>query len=343
MSYKVAAAQVAPAFLDLAGSVAIAERWIAEAGAAGVKLVVFPEAWLPGYPVWLDNAPAAAAWGSPDGKALYRRLFDNSPTLDCPEIAQICAAAKRAGVFVIMGMNEKDGRTLYNTLLYISEDGVITGKHRKLVPTYTERLIHGMGDGSTLTVVDSPTLGKVGGLVCWEHWMPLARQAMHGKHEVVHAAVWPTVSDLHQLGSRSYAFEGRTFVVAVGSVLRRAHLPPPGTFALLDAMPGDQFQSGGSAVIGPDGSYLAGPAGDEEGLVIAEVDPARCTEELMTLDVSGHYARPDVFHLHVDERERQLLTTTATATATAAAEAGTYGAHAAGVGRGQGPDLAPRL
>ncbi len=302
--HLVAAAQVAPAFLDLAGSLQIAEKWIAEAGRLGVRLVVFPETWLTGYPVWIDTAPEAALWDNADSKAVFRRLFENSPDARSGEITRLCAAAQKGRVNVVMGLNEKEGRTLYNSMFYISEDGEILGKHRKLVPTYTERMIWGRGDGSTLSVVDT-SIGRVGGLVCWEHWMPLARQALHAKDELVHAAVWPTVHDIHQVASRSYAFEGRTFVIAVGGILRREHLPPG--LPLLDKMPGNEWQSGGSAIIGPDGKYLAGPADNTEQLVTAEIDPGRVTEELMTFDVCGHYSRPDVFKLMVNEKVQKLV------------------------------------
>ncbi len=295
-TYKIAAAQVAPAFLDLDGCLKIAEEWIAEAGKQGVRLLVFPETWLPGYPIWIDTAPEAALWDHPPAKAVFRRLFENSPEIPSPATDRLCAAARKAGLTLIMGLNERHGRTLYNTMLYISERGELLGKHRKLVPTYTERTIWGRGDGSTLTAVDTP-LGRVGGLICWEHWMPLARQAMHEKGEVIHAAVWPTAHELHQVASRGYAFEGRCFVIAVGTVLRREHLPPD--LPLLHDMPGDQWMFGGSAIIGPDGKYIAGPADDTEQLLVAEIDPGRVAEELMTLDVCGHYARPDVFELVV--------------------------------------------
>jgi predicted amidohydrolase len=296
MMYKIAAAQLAPAYLDLEGCLQKAEHWIAEAGKQGVHLLVFPETWLPGYPVWIDTAPEAARWDYPPVKAVFRRLFENSPEIPSPATDRLCAAARQAGLTVIMGLNEREGGTLYNSMLYISGNGEILGKHRKLIPTYTERMIWGRGDGRTLTVVETP-LGKVGGLVCWEHWMPLARQAMHEKREVVHAAMWPTVSDIHLVASRSYAFEGRCFVVAVGTPLRRGDLPAG--FSLLDQMEGDQWMFGGSAIIGPNGKILAGPAGEDDTLVIAEIDPAQVAEELMTLDVTGHYARPDVFRLIV--------------------------------------------
>ena len=295
----IAAAQVAPSFLNLEGCLQIAEQWIADAGRQGVQLLVFPETWIPGYPIWIDTAPEAALWDHPPARAVFRRLFENSPRISSQAIARLGKAAKKARLTLIMGLNERDGNTLYNSMVYISDAGEVLGLHRKLVPTYTERMIWGRGDGSTLTVVETP-LGRVGGLVCWEHWMPLARQAMHEQRELIHAAVWPTVHDLHQVASRSYAFEGRTFVVAVGTVLRREHLPD--NLPLLDSMPGEQWMSGGSAIIGPDGKYLAGPADDTEQLLVAEIDPGRVAEELMTLDVCGHYSRPDVFRMEVNNR-----------------------------------------
>jgi predicted amidohydrolase len=302
--FAIAAAQAAPAFLDLEASLAIAEKWIADAGKQGIRLLVFPETWLPGYPIWIDTAPEAALWDSREAKAAFRRLYENSPAIRSDAVERLCVAARKARIVVVMGLNEKQGRSLYNSILYISDRGELLGVHRKLIPTYTERMIWGRGDGSTLTVVDT-SLGRVGGLVCWEHWMPLARQAIHEKEELVHAAVWPTVHELHQVASRSYAFEGRVFVVAAGSVLRREHLPTD--LPLMDKMPGDAWMFGGSAVIGPDGTYLAGPADDTEQFVAAEIDPGRVTEELMTLDVCGHYSRPDVFDFSVRKGKTDSL------------------------------------
>ncbi|NDJ74861.1 MAG: carbon-nitrogen hydrolase family protein [Chloroflexi bacterium] len=297
-TFLAAAAQVAPAYLDLDQSLAIAETWIQQAGARGVKLLVFPETWLPGYPFWLDDSPNMGLWDYAPTKAVFRRLFENSVEVPSPAIARLSTAARTAGVNVVMGINEREGGTLYNTIVYISDQGTVLGKHRKLIPTYTERLVWGRGDGSTLTVVDT-AVGRVGGLVCWEHWMPLARQAMHDQRELVHVAQWPTVKEMLLIASRAYAFEGRCYVIACGTVLGREHLPDD--LELLNALEGDgPWMKGGSAIIGPDGMLLAGPSGAQEELLVAEIDPGRVAEELMALDVCGHYARPDVFSLTVN-------------------------------------------
>ena len=296
-TFRVAAAQLAPVFLDLEASVAKACEWIAKAGADEVKVLVFPETWLPGYPVWLDNSPNAGLWDHAPAKEIYQRLVENSPEVPSPSVEQLCQAAKEAGVNVVMGLHERSGHTLYNSMLYISEAGEVQGVHRKLLPTYTERLVWGRGDGSSLIAVATP-VGRLGGLVCWEHWMPLARQAMHDQRELLHAAVWPSVRETHLLASRAYAFEGRCFVIAAASILRREDLPEG--LALLDEMQGEgPFQTGGSAIVAPNAEVIAGPIENEEQLVIAEIDPGQAIREQMTLDVSGHYSRPDVFRFEV--------------------------------------------
>lgn len=297
---KVAAAQLAPAYLDLEACLEIACQWIAEAGRQGISLLVFPETWLPGYPIWLDTSPEAALWDHPPTKLLFRRLYEHSPEIPSPAIHTLSTAAADANLTLVMGLNERSGGTLYNSMVYISPAGEVLGVHRKLIPTYTERMVWGQGDGSGLIAVDTP-MGPVGGLVCWEHWMPLTRQAMHEQGEIVHAAVWPSVKESHLIASRSYAFEGRSFVIAAGSILQREHLPKG--YAILDAMPGEgPWMTGGSTIIGPDAQILAGPLEKEEGLVVAEIDPGRVAEEKMTLDVCGHYSRPDVFNFSVNRK-----------------------------------------
>lgn len=304
--FVVAAVQDSPLFLNLEASVIKAGDLIRQAGRAGAKLVVFPETWLPGYPVWLDASPGAALWDHQPANDVFNLLFQNSPTIPGPAIEQLARAAKAVGSVVVMGMHERDGGTLYNTMLYIGADGQLLGKHRKLMPTYTERLVWGQGDGSTLSVVDTG-FGRLGGLICWEHWMPLARAAMHAKQELIHVAQWPSVKEIHQVASRHYAFEGRCFVVAAGTVLRRSELAGL-NLALLNEIPGESeelLMQGGSAIIAPNGDYLAGPLFNEPGIVTAEIQPHMAIEGRLTLDVNGHYARPDIFQLQVNEAPQQ--------------------------------------
>lgn len=292
------AVQRPPVFLDLNKSVDKASDLIAEAAQAGAELIVFPETWLPGYPIWLDVAPGAGLWDYEPATAVFRRLFQNSVEMGGTAVSRLQQAAKAANAIVVMGMNERDGGTLYNTILFIGADGAILGKHRKLMPTYTERLVWGQGDGSTLTVVDTP-LGRIGGLVCWEHWMPLARFDLHQKQELIHIAQWPTVKEILLVASRSYAFEGQCFVVAAGTVLQKQDLSHL-NLALFDEIPGGPetyLMRGGSAIIAPDGHILAGPAGEEPDFVTAQIEPQRAVDGRLTLDVTGHYARPDVFQL----------------------------------------------
>ncbi len=313
---RLALIQDPPVFLNLAESTGLACQLLEAAGTGAADLVVFPETWLPGYPVWLDDAPSAALWDHPPAKTLFRALRDNSPRVDGPEIDAIRAAAESAGTDVVIGIHEKDGNTLYNSMLFITDGGRNLAVHRKLVPTYTERLLWGRGDGSGLVTVETP-YGCLGGLVCWEHWMPLARAALHARRETIHVAQWPWVKEMHQVASRHYAFEGRCFVAASGSLLTRgevlAGLESLGSgYAaageVLEAMPGDDSRvllDAGSAVIGPDGAYVTEPAHGTADTVWAEIDLGRIEEELMTLDTDGHYSRPDVFTLTVDDRPRR--------------------------------------
>ncbi len=299
--FRAAAVQATPVFLDRAATVAKACALIARAGAEGARLIAFPEVWVAGYPVWLDHAPGAALWDHPPAKRAFARLVASAITVPGPETAQLGDAARAAGAYVVIGVHELGGGTVYCSLLYFGPDGALLGVHRKLLPTYQERLLWGQGDGTGLIVLDTP-LGRLGGLLCWEHWMPLARQALHERGETLHVAAWPWVHELHQVASRGYAFEGRAFVVAAGTVLRRRDLPDD--LELLRAIPGPPdawLQRGGSAIIGPDGTYLAGPIWEEETIVYAEIDPARAIEERLTLDVAGHYSRPDVFQFRVNQ------------------------------------------
>lgn len=298
--YKAAAVQAAPVFLDREATVEKACRLIAEAAAGGASLAVFPEAWVPGYPVW---ANAVSRWDYPPSKQVYRRLYQNAVDIPGPVTQRLGEAAGKAGICLAVGVHERaPGGTLYNTILFIGRDGRLLGKHRKLVPTYHERMVWGQGDGSTLEVFDT-ALGRLGGLICWEHWMPLARYALYARGEQVHASLWPTAGETFLLACRSMAFEGRLFVIVSCSYLTKGMLPADFELsAEMAAFPGVLCR-GGSAIIGPDGKYLAGPVYGEETILYADIDLARGLEEKQAMDVVGHYARPDVFTLRVNRGE----------------------------------------
>ncbi|MEO5818555.1 MAG: carbon-nitrogen hydrolase family protein [Gemmatimonadaceae bacterium] len=287
----------------------------AEAAAQGATLVVFPETWLPGYPIWLDVCRDIALWDHAPTKAVYRELAEQSVAVPSAATNALSKIARNNNVTLIIGISERVdegvGRgTLYNSILTFGPDGTLLNHHRKLMPTYTERMVWGAGDADGLHAVTANN-ARVGALVCWEHWMPLARQALHESGEDIHAALWPTVHEMHQVASRQYAFEGRCFVLAAGSLMRAADLPP-------DLEPHSTTKEfvirGGSAIIGPDGTYLAGPLFEEEAVLITTLDLARVREESMTLDVTGHYSRPELLSLHITRTGRTTSWTTPSAT-----------------------------
>lgn len=318
---KAAVIQQAPVFLNIEASLEKACALIEQAADHGADVIVFPETWLPGYPVWLDGSPQAALWDYFPAKALYRLLVDNSVTIPGKHLGKLLAIAQKTGAYLVMGAHEHLGGTLYNTMIYIGRDGREFQVHRKLMPTYTERMVWGRGDGSTLGVFPTE-YGHLGGLICWEHWMPLARAAMHAQYETIHVAQWPSVKELHQLASRHYAFEGQCFVIAAGSVLSRGEMiegfhslgrPDDGALELLEGIPGedeDLILTGGSAVIAPDSGYLEGPVFGEPCIVYAEIQPERIAEGHLVLDTDGHYSRPDVFHLEVNDQPQSNVTFT---------------------------------
>ncbi|MFI5246235.1 MAG: carbon-nitrogen hydrolase family protein [Gemmatimonadales bacterium] len=299
-------AEVAP---DLPSGIERTRSLAQEAARGGASLIVFPETWLPGYPAWLDVCRDVALWDHAPVKQAFARMAENSIVVDGGSGKALGAIAREVGATIVVGVTERveagAGRgTLYNSLLTFGSDGSLLNHHRKLVPTYTERMVWGPGDAEGLRAVETPS-GRVGGLICWEHWMPLARQAIHESGEDIHVAAWPTVHEMHQVASRQYAFEGRCFVLACGSLQRAGALPPE-----LELHPGrvtspDQWVlRGGSAIIAPDGSYVVGPVFEEHCILAAELDLARVREESMSLDVAGHYHRPDCLALVVARSRR---------------------------------------
>ena len=301
---KVAIVQAAPVFMNLEASLARAIEYMAEAAKNDAQLVVFGETWLPGYPAWLDYCPGVALWDHEPTKEVFAELRRNSLSVPSRAAGMMAQAAVDHHIVVVIGANERldqgpGNGTLYNSLLTFGSDGALLNHHRKLVPTYTERLVWGQGDGSGLKAVDT-SAGRIGGLICWEHWMPLARQVLHDSGEHLHIAVWPTVHEMHQVASRHYAFEGRCFVLAAGLLMKVRDLPAQlDVVTELSDQPDHLLLRGGSSIVGPDGRYIVEPVFDEERILFAELDLKAIDKERMTLDVSGHYQRADLFDLRV--------------------------------------------
>ncbi len=307
----IAIVQQPAAYLNLEKSLALAESYVQQAKAEGAGLVVFGETWFCGYPAWIDHLPSIALWDHPPTKEVYAQMLQNGIEVDGESGRFLAQLAQRYELLLVAGVNETvaDGYgngTIFNSLLFFDEKGKLINHHRKLMPTYTEKLLYGLGDGKGLKASDT-AVGRIGGLICWEHWMPLSRQALHLQNEHLHVAVWPAVKELHQLASRHYAFEGRCFVIAAGQVLKVKDLPP--FFSLpphLQETPDQYLLNGGSSVIGPDGAYLMEPQFDKEELLFVTIDDWQgLLRERMTLDVSGHYHRPDVFELKINHKREE--------------------------------------
>lgn len=290
---KIAAVQAAPVFCDREATVEKVGTLTKEAAANGAELVVFPEAFVPTYPDWVWRT---TPWADGDW---YARWADQCVDVPGPACDALGAAAAEHGVYLAIGVNERAGGTIYNTLLYFGPDGALLAKHRKLMPTGGERLAWGQGDGSTLAVIDTP-FGRVGGLICWENYMPLARAAMYEQGiDIWLAPTWDN-SDVWVASMRHIAKEGRCYVVGVNSCLRATDVPEsiPGRDEIYgDA--DDWMSRGNTVIVDPDGTILAGPITEQEGILYADADRETITRSRRQFDVTGHYARPDVFRLDV--------------------------------------------
>jgi nitrilase len=301
---KTAVIQAAPILFDRDATVEKACRLTAEASAQGAQLILFPEAFVPAYPRGLSFGTVVGS-RSPEGRLTWERYWDNAVDVPGPAIEALGQAARAATAYLAIGVIERDMQfsrgTLYCTLLYFGPDGQLLGKHRKLKPTAAERLIWGEGDGSTLTVLDTP-LGKLGGLICWENYMPLARMAMYSKGVELYLAPTADSRDSWQATLRHIALEGRCFVLGCNQFVTKSMYPAdlPGIDDLADQP--EIMCRGGSAIVSPLGEVLAGPLYDAEGILYADLDLADVARSKLDFDVVGHYARPDVFQLVVDER-----------------------------------------
>ncbi|MDE0527577.1 MAG: carbon-nitrogen hydrolase family protein [Truepera sp.] len=307
---KVGLAQIAPVWLDRERTLAKVITWCERAAAKGCALVAFGEALLPGYPFWLERTDGAR-FNAPDQKALFARYLDQAVAPEAGHLDPLREVAAERGLMVVLGTVERaadrGGHSLYCTLMIIGADGALLSAHRKLVPTYEERLVWSTGDGHGLQThrLDPFT---VGALNCWENWMPLPRAALYGLGEDLHVALWPGALRNTCDITRYLALEGRSYVLSVSGLLRPEDIPEdiPERGRILAG--GEPFLAdGGSCLAGPDGSWVLEPLVAEEALRVAEIDHGRVLEERQNFDPAGHYSRPDVTRLVLDRRRQRTV------------------------------------
>ena len=304
--FKVAVVQAAPVLFDREASVEKACRLTIEAAAQGAKVILFPEAFVPAYPRGLGFGTVVGS-RSTQGRLTWQTYWANAVDIPSPATEALGEAAAQSKAYLIIGVIERDTQfsqgTLYCTILYFSPDGELIGKHRKLKPTAGERLIWGEGDGSTLTVINTE-FGKIGGLICWENYMPLARMAMYSKGVEIYLAPTADARDTWQSTLRHIACEGRCFVLGCNQFVTKAMYP--GDLEGLEDLTRqpETVCRGGSAIISPLGEVLVGPLYDQEGTLFAELDLGEIPRSRFDFDVAGHYARPDVFKLTVNEKPK---------------------------------------
>jgi len=302
----VACVQAEPVILDRDATIEKLAAIAAEASGNGAKLLVFPEAFIPAYPssVW---ARALAGWAEPGAKEAFALLARESLEIPGEGVDRLGEIAREHEAWIVTGVTERDPEhpgTLYNTLLYHAPDGSLALKHRKLVPTNHERLVWGQGDGEGLRAIETG-IGRIGGLICWENYMPLARFALYESGIEIYIASTADDGDSWQSTLIHIAREARAFVVSPSHFQRASSYPPDFPLRKLLGETGtDVIGRGGSAILAPDGTYLAGPLYDKEGILYAELDPARLDEEHQRFDPAGHYHRPDVLSLRVRSNAR---------------------------------------
>jgi len=301
---KLAIVQRASVFLDKERSIALAVDSVKEAAAKNSDLVVFTEAFIPGYPTWVWRLKPGGDWTL--SEQLYKRLFDNAVNMESEDLTPLYEAAREHAVTIACGIEERDSKfsrsTLYNTVIIIGADGTLLNRHRKLMPTNPERMVWGFGDASGLRVVETP-VGRIGALPCWENYMPLARYALYSQGVELYIA--PTYdSGDGWLGSLQHiAREGRCWVVGCGNLMRGSDFPDdfPDKVRLYPD-PEEWVNPGDSVVIAPGGEIVAGPLRKESGILYAEIDLGQVAIARRVFDVAGHYSRPDIFQLHVNNR-----------------------------------------
>ena len=298
---KVAVVQAGSVLLDTKATLAKLKRFAADAAAQGARLIVFPEAFVGGYPKGVTFG-AHVGSRSAEGRDLFRRYFESAIAVPGPEVVAIGETAAELHVHIVTGVIERDGGTLYCTILHFDDSGEPIGRRRKLMPTASERLIWGMGDGSTLDVA-ATSIGRIGSVICWENYMPMLRMAMYAQGIELYCA--PTVDDRDtwQTTMRHIALEGRCFVLSAVQYLTRADCPTDYHPMQGDA-PDTVLIRGGSAIYGPLGEEIAAPVYGREAVIVADIDVGAIARGKYDFDATGHYARPDIFTLHVDRRPK---------------------------------------
>ena len=304
MLHKVAVVQIGSIPTDPLATAQKAAGFLRQAAGQGARLVVFPEALIGGYPKG-ESFGAPIGMRKPQGRDAFARYHAAAIDLDGPEVALLAEATAQTGAFAVVGVIERDGATLYCTVLYFDGAAGLVGKHRKLMPTAGERLIWGFGDGSTLPTFQTE-MGRVGAVICWENYMPALRMHMYDQGVSLYCAPTADDRDTWIATMQHVAMEGRTYVLTACQHITRAAYGPLHESALGDD-PATVMMRGGSAIIGPLGQVLAGPDFSGETILYAEIDPAEVIRAKYDFDVTGHYGRPDVFQLHVDTRPKRAV------------------------------------
>jgi len=299
--HKVAVVQAAPILFDLERSLQKVEALASEAAGKGARLVAFPEAFLSAYPRGMGFG-AVVGERTERGREEFQRYWESSVDVPGPVVERLVRVARANHIYLVIGVVEREGGTLYCTVLFFAPDSGYLGKHRKVMPTASERLVWGFGDGSTMPVFETP-LGKLGAVICWENYLPLLRAAMYAKGIQIYCAPTADARDSWLASMRHIAVEGRCFVLSCNQFQLRSSFP-----ADYAGLPGDDpgaiLCRGGSCIVDPFGNYLAGPNTEGEAILTAEIDLGQIVRGKFDLDVVGHYARPDIFQLQVDERRK---------------------------------------
>ncbi|MET0088069.1 MAG: carbon-nitrogen hydrolase family protein [Sedimenticola sp.] len=307
---SMAIVQAPPVFLDREKTLERAVQYIEEAAGQGARLVAFPEAYVPGYPAWVWRLRPGGDWGLCE--SLHDRLLDQAVDIDRGDLAPLYEAAKRHEITVLCGIDERDGdlsrNTLYNSYVVIGPDGMLLNHHRKLMPTNPERMVWGFGDASGVNVVDTPC-GRVGSLICWENYMPLARYALYAQGVDIYFAPTYDSGDDWVSSLRYIAREAGCWVVGSGNLLRGSDMQVDIEGATELYPDADEWVNpGDSVIIAPGGEIIAGPLHQEQGILYADVDLDRIGPSRRTLDIVGHYSRPDIFNLNVNRQQQSPVT-----------------------------------